>query len=86
MGTDKFFQLGKPPLLMEFFRMPGYYENDFWRIIANLVWVVLLMLALAVLVISGTLLNDQFLTLDTLKIILSALLPVGLTASVMWSS
>jgi len=68
---------------MEFFRMPVYYENNFWRIVSNLVWGGVILFAVAVLVIIGTLFNEPFLTLANLKIVLFNLLTTGLMASVM---
>lgn len=63
--------------------MPVYYENNFWRIVSNLVWGGVILFAVAVLVIIGTLFSKPFLTLASLTIILFNLLTIGLSASVM---
>lgn len=68
---------------MEFFRMPIYYENSFWRIVSNLVWGGVILFAVAVLVIIGTLFSKPFLTFANLENVLFNLLTVGLIASVM---
>lgn len=67
----------------EFSRMPCYYEKDFWRTMAQLIWVGTLILALAILLIVGSIMHEGFLTLANLRTILSNLLTVGLMASIM---
>ena len=83
MNANTSMQPERTSRTMEFFRMPGYYDNSFWRTVAHLVWIVLLMLAFAVLLIVGALLHEQFLTFGNLKTVLIDLLTVGLMASVM---
>jgi ribose/xylose/arabinose/galactoside ABC-type transport system permease subunit len=81
--SKKIEQTGDTSKYMEFSRTPCFYDNSFWRTMAHLIWVGLLVLGFAILMIIGALLQENFLTLANMKVILSHLLTVGLMASVM---